>query len=173
MLSRSEVFAVAGLLLLVGCATAPKPGDPVSRTGDEIVVCGSRFHTGAPVVLFSDPGGFDAYRPHCFFDPEVVGPRDEPHRIARYHSERGNLPHVVEVLRLQHGGWRVEDLALVVNQIVVHYDAAGSSRRCFEILHDVRGLSSHFLLIPKPFKYRELCQTALKSIIKKHLKRLL
>jgi len=33
-----------------------------------------------------------------------------------------------------------------VTQVVIHYDAAGSSKRCFKILQDVRGLSSHFLL---------------------------
>src|SRR5690606_13996805 len=30
-------------------------------------------------------------------------------------------------------------------QVVIHYDAAGSSRRCFEILQK-RGLSAHFLI---------------------------
>jgi N-acetyl-anhydromuramyl-L-alanine amidase AmpD len=34
----------------------------------------------------------------------------------------------------------------VVDLFVLHYDAAGSSRRCFEILQDERGLSVHFLL---------------------------
>lgn len=42
-----------------------------------------------------------------------------------------------------------EDLARVqglVDQFVIHYDACGTSRRCFEVLHDERGLSCHFLL---------------------------
>ena len=30
--------------------------------------------------------------------------------------------------------------------MVLHYDAAVTSRRCFEVLHDVRGLSCHFLI---------------------------
>jgi N-acetyl-anhydromuramyl-L-alanine amidase AmpD len=33
-----------------------------------------------------------------------------------------------------------------VDQFVIHYDACGTSRRCFEVLHDVRGLSVHFML---------------------------
>jgi N-acetyl-anhydromuramyl-L-alanine amidase AmpD len=33
-----------------------------------------------------------------------------------------------------------------VRLFVVHYDACGTSRRCFEVLHDIRGLSAHFLL---------------------------
>src|SRR5512138_3608278 len=37
-------------------------GQRLQRRGDEIVVCGQFFHTGAPVVLWMDPGGYDAYR---------------------------------------------------------------------------------------------------------------
>jgi N-acetyl-anhydromuramyl-L-alanine amidase AmpD len=34
----------------------------------------------------------------------------------------------------------------VVDQFVIHYDASGTSRQCFRTLHDVRGLSVHFML---------------------------
>src|SRR5262249_10488805 len=34
----------------------------------------------------------------------------------------------------------------VVDQFVIHFDAAGTSKRCFEILQDRRGLSVHFML---------------------------
>jgi hypothetical protein len=54
------VCAVAG-----GCVshkTTPRPGEFVARRGDEIVVCGQFVHTGAPVVTWMDPGGYDAYR---------------------------------------------------------------------------------------------------------------
>jgi N-acetylmuramoyl-L-alanine amidase len=37
-------------------------------------------------------------------------------------------------------------LAKVVDQLVVHFDARGTSRGCFEVLHDIRGLSVHFML---------------------------
>src|SRR3954453_8930609 len=43
-------------------ADAPKVGARVERRGDEIVACGQLFHTTAPVVLWMDPGGYDAYR---------------------------------------------------------------------------------------------------------------
>ena len=36
--------------------------ETLASTGDEIVVCGKRFSTGgAPVVLWSERGGFNAY----------------------------------------------------------------------------------------------------------------
>jgi hypothetical protein len=131
-------------ILLAACAAAPKPGDRLERSGDEIVICGQLFHTGSRVVLWMDPGGYDAYRPHRHFDPEKALPRDSDD-IARYHSFRRDLPAGLDA-RVKRQGWRIEDLRGVVTQVVLHYDAAGSSRRCFEILHDVRGLSAHFLL---------------------------
>ena len=47
----------------------PKVGEPLARRGDEIVVCGQLFHTTAPVVLWTDPGGYDAYRVERRFVP--------------------------------------------------------------------------------------------------------
>ncbi len=37
-------------------------------------------------------------------------------------------------------------LQKVVDQFVIHYDARGTSRGCFEVLHDIRGSSVHFML---------------------------
>ena len=50
------------LLVLTGCQSLPRPGTLAPRRGDEIVVAGQFFHTGTPVVLWLDPGGYDAYR---------------------------------------------------------------------------------------------------------------
>jgi N-acetylmuramoyl-L-alanine amidase len=48
------------VLALVGCSTHPPVSRPV-RLGDEIVVNGRMVHTGTRVVLWLDPGGFNAY----------------------------------------------------------------------------------------------------------------
>lgn len=138
-----------GLLLhSTGCSLAPRhrPGERAPRVGDEIVVCGQMFHTGTRVVLWTDPGGYDAYRVECRFTPDRALPSapayDGP---ARYGSRRRGLPDELAA-RVQTQGWRLEDLQKQVSQFVLHYDACGSSRRCFEVLHDVRGLSVHFML---------------------------
>jgi len=147
---------LAGALGLVSCRSAPRAGDALVRSGDEISVCGYLFHTGARVILWNDPGGFDAYRPHRRFasagepgaDPlaePVAGPRDAPDRIARYGSFRGGLPEDIAT-RLPKKGWTLQDLRRVVDRVVIHYDACGASERCFEVLHDIRGLSAHFLI---------------------------
>lgn len=41
-------------------------GAPVPRTGDEIMVCGQLYHTGTPVILWGDVGGYDHYRGQCW-----------------------------------------------------------------------------------------------------------
>src|SRR5579862_2843473 len=63
-----------GMICLAGggCATAPRPGTMASRRGDEIVVAGQFVHTGTPVVLWMDPGGYDAYRVERRFGPIAV-----------------------------------------------------------------------------------------------------
>src|SRR6516225_4010764 len=48
---------------------APKPGTFEPRRGDEIVAAGQFVHTGTRVVLWMDPGGYDAYRVERRFSP--------------------------------------------------------------------------------------------------------
>ncbi|MBB6429241.1 N-acetylmuramoyl-L-alanine amidase [Algisphaera agarilytica] len=142
-----------GLLLLVlvvlvtGCRMSP--GTPVARHFDEIVVAGERFRTGTPVVLWTDPGGYDAYRVDKRFgsfdhrEPEHwPAPKGDAQRYGlRDHNLTEEQLHAV-----RGGGWTLEQLQQVVDQFVIHYDACGTSRRCFEVLHDHRHLSAHFLL---------------------------
>lgn len=145
----TDSAGVAFLLLLTAlpaCRSAPqRPGDGVPRLGDEISVAGQLFHSGTRVVLWNDPGGYDAYRAHCRFAEKAAGPREEPTRLARFGSFRRGLSPAVD-RRVRERGWTLEDLREVVTQVVLHYDDCGTSRRCFEVLHDIRGLSCHFLL---------------------------
>ena len=145
--------AVFGLVLLAaGCATTPRPGAHVPRHGDEIVAAGHFFRTGTPVVLWMDPGGYDAYRVERRFAPlEKADWRTSQEEVRhlntpnRYNIRRDGLtPEQLE--RVRGGGWDLPLLQEVVDQFVLHYDVAGTSRHCFDILHDRRGLSVHFLL---------------------------
>src|SRR5687768_1151948 len=64
--SARAAALLALLITLAACRSQSKsqiqPGEKLYRRGDEIVIAGQLFHTGAPVVLWTDPGGFDAYR---------------------------------------------------------------------------------------------------------------
>jgi N-acetyl-anhydromuramyl-L-alanine amidase AmpD len=134
--------------VLGACATnEPTANEPA--VNDAIVIAGRRVPLGAPVVLWSDPGGFDAYRRTRFFRPEETLPSRPERGTARperfdVRSVEGLSPATRE--RVLREGFDAEALRERVDQFVVHYDVCGTSRRCFEVLHDVRGLSVHFLL---------------------------
>ena len=141
----SHVSVLLALVVSLG-ACAAEPGTPLTRCGDEIMVCGQLFHTGARVVLWTDQGGYDAYRVEKRFaplDPPTTSPVDISG--ARYGLRRDSLT-PDELQRVRGGGWDLPLLQRVVDQFVIHYDAVGNSRDCFEILQDKRGLSVHFML---------------------------
>lgn len=89
--------------------------------GTDLVADGRRIPVGRRVVHWSEAPYYDAYRPHPRFgdasEDSPTGPR-----------------------------FRVEGREDEVELFVLHYDACGTSRRCFEVLQDLRGLSVHFLL---------------------------
>ena len=137
---------------LTGCKTLPPPGTLAQRTGDEIVVAGQFVHTGTRVVLWMDPGGYDAYRVERRFSPveksdwehskEEVKDLTSPNR---YSLRRGGLSDE-EIERVRGGGWDLPLLQKIVDQFVIHFDVCGTSRQCFKVLHDHRDLSVHFML---------------------------
>jgi hypothetical protein len=148
---RYGVFVLMlGVLTVPAAADEPraKVGEKLARAGDEIVVCGQLFHTTTRVILWTDPGGYDAYRVEKRFTPLQLaawrqdGGLDRPNR---YSTRGGNL-NALETERVRGGGWDLPLLQRVVDQFVIHYDVCGTSRRCFEVLHDLRGLSVHFML---------------------------
>jgi N-acetylmuramoyl-L-alanine amidase len=168
-LRLAPLALISCLLLLASCKSAQNPpGKPLARTGDEIMVAGQLFHTGTRVVLWTDPGGYDAYRTDRRFAPydqadyektrAAVKDIKSPNRYglrytppATQPSTRPNLngPNFqlseTELNRIR-AGWAYDDLRNRVDQFVYHYDVAGTSQTCFKVLHDMRGLSVHFML---------------------------
>jgi N-acetylmuramoyl-L-alanine amidase len=133
-------------------AYEPRIGSIAPRTGDEIVAAGKYVHTGTPVVLWTDPGGYDAYRVERRFSPidkadwktssQEVKALDYPNR---YNMRKfGLTPEEIE--RVRGGGWDLPTLQKTVDQFVIHFDVCGTSRQCFKVLHDLRCLSVHFML---------------------------
>jgi len=119
-------WRAALLLGLAACA-----GPAAMATGEDIVVCGQRYPIGAPVVLWSDAGGYDASVPGPVLAPAgPAGPRYTPGRSWEPD------PAAVSLDRLREH----------VDLFVLHYDIAGFSRNTFHLLQDERALSAHFLL---------------------------
>ncbi len=123
----------ASVLVLAGCSSVPdtpkapraQPSRPAP--GQEIIVAGERIPAGTRVVTWLEPRGYNAYAGR--------GP---------FSQRRNSLP-VAEQQRIARRGWTRASLAKVVDQFVLHYDACGLSRICFDVLQK-RQLSVHFLL---------------------------
>src|ERR1043165_4945268 len=155
-MNKSSFLSFCGLLSAIlfssGCATSSRPGSHVKRAGDEIMVAGQMFHTGTRVVLWTDPGGYDAYRVERRFAPFDKSDWETSHKEVeglktpnRYGLRQSALS-TNELERVRGGGWDLPLLQRVVDQFVLHYDVAGVSRNCFKTLHDNRCLSVHFML---------------------------
>ena len=147
-----SLFTLA--IVLNGCFTLPQTrvGSFAPRTGDEIVVAGKYAHTGTPVVLWTDAGGYDAYRVEKRFTPfeDSVwhSGTNESQNVGtpnRYNLRKNDLTDE-EIERVRGGGWDLPTLQRVVDQFVLHFDVCGVSRTCFNVLHDHRNLSVHFKL---------------------------
>ncbi len=128
-----------------------KIAERLERKGDEIMVCGQLYHTTTRVILWTDPGGYDAYRVEPRFAAstppasKAEGESQPPRRASRFGLRKKGLS-PAEIEQVKGGGWDLPLLERVVDQFVIHFDAAGTSRRCFEILQDRRGLSVQFML---------------------------
>ncbi len=143
--------AFSCLLFTFGCQTA-SPGRIESRRGDEIMVAGQLVHTGTKIVLWMDPGGYDAYRVERRFSPFDKADWADSHAEVRslttpnrYNMRTKELT-PEEIERLRGGGWDLPTLQKVVDQFVIHFDVCGTSRTCFKVLQDDRDLSVHFML---------------------------
>jgi N-acetyl-anhydromuramyl-L-alanine amidase AmpD len=147
LISTASAFVA---LLLAGCRTPP--GTTAKRVGDEIVVAGQMIHTGTRVITWMDPGGYDAYRVERRFSPHPESSWEKTPDAAKKlgtpnrYSLRQNSLGTEEIERVRGGGWDLPTLQRVVDQFVVHYDVCGISKVCFNVLHDHRGLSVHFML---------------------------
>lgn len=146
-------IGAAVAIAISGCAELRGPGamqqrigERLARTGQEIVVAGQLFHVGAPVKLWIDPDGYDAYRPWKHFELEDSDAEQKARYGARRLTPSGADQTEEERLRARNGQWSLEDLQQVVDQFVIHYDVCGTSETCFRVLQDGRGLSIHFML---------------------------
>src|SRR5258707_9541131 len=108
--------ALACGAVLCGCSAMSRVGIIEPRRGDEIVAAGQFFHTGTRVVLWIDPGGYDAYRVERRFSPiDKAGweqTREETSDLVspnRYDLRRNGLTNE-EIERVRGGGWDLPTL---------------------------------------------------------------
>jgi N-acetyl-anhydromuramyl-L-alanine amidase AmpD len=136
------------LAITLGCQMTPSKSlrvqDEIPRPGDAIIACEHALHVDAPVVLWTAYPRYDAYP--LVADPKRREGGSGPALVTPYQPGR--------VAKDDAGGSRVlvaadcrdlGELAQHVDQLVLHFDACGTSRACFRTLRD-RALSVHFLL---------------------------
>lgn len=142
------IHRVAFSMILVASAALadePRPKSPPDRKGDEIIVCGQFIHTGTPIVTWIDPGGYDAYSTERRFPDQAA--KDAPAQVKLGFGDRKTAGLAVEQReKISEHGWDLPTLQQQVDQFVIHYDVCGTSKQCFRVLHDLRGLSVQFML---------------------------
>jgi len=107
--------------------------------GSDIIICNTRYDIEHPVFTFEDEGGFSAYVPHRTDNiGEIYAYDPAPGLTARATRYRTR--------RLLGGETGLARLKQVVRQMVVHLDGCLSAKMCFDVLHNQRGLSVHFLV---------------------------
>jgi len=131
---------------------APKIPPLSARTGDEIVVAGQLFHTGTRVVLWNETNGYSAYNLKRHFAIGGMEAADDtedsepPQQLRKRYDQRDGELTRAELAHIRTNGWDLPTLQRCIDQFVIHYDVAGTSRQCFYILQDRRFLSVHFML---------------------------
>lgn len=107
--------------------------------GSSIIICGQRYDVGQKVITFEDDPSINAYTPHRTDKPSEVPPFAPAKGMAGVRDRW-------RPRRLIGGDRSIERLRQVVRQFVVHHDGCLDSRTCFNVLHNERGLSVHFLI---------------------------
>jgi N-acetylmuramoyl-L-alanine amidase len=151
--AHAPSLAAFVILAAAGCASTPPDTEASAAAPGYVIAAGVRVPVDVPVITFPDAGGFDAGIRHRWFDPGAILPSspaagcETPTRAGPRRGEAG-------------ASTTLEHLQGRLRQFVVHYDVAVTSRNCFKVLHDVRGLSVHFLLDVDGTLYQTLDLTA-------------
>jgi len=107
--------------------------------GSSIIICGQRYDVGQKVITFQDDPSINAYTPHRTDKPSEIPPFAPAKGMAGVRDRW-------RPRRLIGSDRSIERLRQVVRQFVVHHDGCADSRTCFQVLHNERGLSVHFLI---------------------------
>jgi N-acetyl-anhydromuramyl-L-alanine amidase AmpD len=112
----------------------------------DLIIGGQLFKIDAPVVNWHD-SGWDARTPRCVPVPgfsesysciTAYGERAKWKGLRRYSTR--------PALRKQGETPRYADVRQLIRKFVVHHDGCADAKMCFNVLHNERGLSCHFLI---------------------------
>jgi len=119
------------------------------RPSGNLIIANQTFRTDAPIVTFNEPPFWNGKLPHCI--PTETEPR--PGCIP---TAGGAFPYagpkvlqrysIRPALRRYGDNPPLDAVKAVIRQFVVHHDGCSSADMCFNVLHNERGLSCHFLI---------------------------
>ena len=113
-----------------------------------VIIAGQPFHVDAPVVNWHEGPRWDATVEYCIPTKTEGSPPCKggvpygnlPIPYTRRYSTRPALRSYGEKMP------PLDAVKAVIKQFVVHHDGCSSADMCFNVLHNERGLSVHFLL---------------------------
>jgi len=111
----------------------------------KIWIAGAGFDVDAQVIRWDEGPRFDAHQPRCInpSNPCAGGVRPfSPKFTATRDVRTATRP----ALRSQGLRPTLSAAQAVIRQFVVHHDGCPTAASCFNVLHNERGLSCHFLL---------------------------
>jgi N-acetylmuramoyl-L-alanine amidase len=124
------------------------------RPNGNVIIGGQLFNVNAPVVNWRD-NGWDSTSERCIPTPawgtppcRPVAGGQEPYAVPPSPSGRPYLHRYALRPGLGSMGKNPSYQAVkaVVKQFVIHHDGCSSAEMCFNVLHNERGLSCHFLI---------------------------
>ena len=126
MMNRFHVRQFLGISCCALAALMTATTSPAqTQANDEIIVCGERFHTGTPIVLWTDAGGYDFH-----YTTAPVGTPEE----RKPHSVRQSPLTDEQIAQVRRTGRTPELLRQNVDQFVIHYSVDPTSRDTFNTL---------------------------------------
>ncbi|HET6610532.1 MAG TPA: N-acetylmuramoyl-L-alanine amidase [Kofleriaceae bacterium] len=109
-----------------------------------IWITGKPFPIETRVISWHDAGGFDAHLNRCTTHPRPFRPC--PGGIYPFSEHVSRRTYRYLKRPAMRGEWTLAAAQGVIKQCVLHHDGCASSEMCFNVLHNERGLSCHFLL---------------------------
>src|SRR5687767_3741833 len=108
---------------------------------NKLIIADKQYPIDWPTYNFRDPEGFDATTNGCTRHSRgQCGPGGSPYAPAKGLSGKVNR------IRPRRIGERSLAAAqAVIRQFVVHLDGCAHAEMCFNVLHNERGLSCHFI----------------------------
>lgn len=116
----------------------------MAKGSGEIVIAGRRHNIGWPVTNFMDDGSWNGHSESCINPSHTCEGGKIP--FAQYRSPAQRAAGAAAVPRTKRYRLRKAWSPTYLKQFVIHLDGCRNARDCFNVLHNERGLSCHFLI---------------------------